>query len=121
MASNPQNGSDSSVDSVTSTFPPTEFDLDYARLVGPKLLRLATAYAYLVQLDVCSFSLAHDRIWASAWRLGAGFLSEDACDELCDWLSRELLARVDDAPGPGVITADQLARLEADLQRLGIG
>jgi len=97
----------SSDDGVTSTELSrgvAEFEQHFEQLVGPKLVGLVTAYAYMVQVGVCDFSDAVYSVWGYARRMGAGFLPEAAADAVLDWISDELVARIDDPPGEGVLS-----------------
>jgi len=96
-------------------FPGTDFDADFSRVVGPQLLNLITAYAYHVQLGICTLGDAVGTVMACAWQRGAGYMSGDGQDELHEWVVRELAAHVEEPPPDGVITRRQYERLMRDL------
>lgn len=90
------------------------FDRDFSQIVTPKLLNLITALAPMVQVNVYSFSEA----WAAVWRYGrqhgSEHLSATALHELDDWISSELLMRIDDPLPDDFITPERLAQITGE-------
>lgn len=94
--------------------PTTPFDQDFFQVAGPKLLNLITALAPMVQVDVYSFSEAWCAVWQIAAKYGSAHLSETALHNLDDWISREILARVDDKLPADFITPERLAQITGE-------
>jgi hypothetical protein len=107
MADNGISGRRSSYARETST----AFDQHFSRFVGHGLLKLVVAYAYLVQVGVCDFSEAANRVLANALRLGADRLSSAVFDGLVEWIDLELASRVNDPPAKGVLSPGEVEAL----------
>lgn len=94
---------------------PPAFVNQFDRLLTPRLERLCMAQAYLVQCNVSSFGEAMASVWAYAWRMGAGFLSDRVQGELREWIRTTLIQHIDAPTRDGLLTPEQALRLFADI------
>lgn len=94
--------------------PITDFDRTFQEVVPAKLEGYVRLGAYLVSLEIESFTEAHARVMRIARKYGAAHLSDTAFFALDSWIDQQLLACIDEPPPEGLVTPAQLDRIRRE-------